>query len=187
LYQLIAQYPHVPQFKNLLAVIFSKQGNSTKSYEINRLIVKEHPDYLFGKLNLANEYLDKKELEKIPELLGQSLSIHELYPHRRIFHKDEVVAFNITVIHYFIQSGNIGEAETRLESLKKLDPENEEIDSIEMKLMILRMQAGLERYQQQQKTVRSVKAIAKKVAEPTNVKPVFHHSLIEELTKTACE
>ena len=42
-------------------------------YDTNRWIISEHPDYLFGKLNLANEYYLKHEYEKMPEVLGEAI------------------------------------------------------------------------------------------------------------------
>ena len=57
----IRQYPGVPQLKNFLSVAWMKTGNIEKAREINRYIVQEHPDYLFGRLNLAFEYYDKEQ------------------------------------------------------------------------------------------------------------------------------
>ena len=68
-------------------------GNTQKAEEVNRWIVAEHPDYLFGKINLATEYWKKGEIDKIPEVLGEALDIKALYPERDIFHIDEVVNF----------------------------------------------------------------------------------------------
>ena len=47
---LIKRYPHVPEFKNHLSSIYELQNNLTKAKEITRTIIKEHPDYLYGKL-----------------------------------------------------------------------------------------------------------------------------------------
>lgn len=50
---LITKYPQIPQFKNYLAGFYSQTGQYEKAFEINNRILKEHPEYLFGKINLA--------------------------------------------------------------------------------------------------------------------------------------
>lgn len=55
------------------------QGNRTKAFEINREIIEKHPDYLFGKLNLANEYILTEQYEKVPEILGKEMELKKLY------------------------------------------------------------------------------------------------------------
>ena len=58
----IEEHPDNPQLKNYLSVLYGQLKENKKMYDVNRWIIKEHPHYLFGKLNLANEYLFKKEL-----------------------------------------------------------------------------------------------------------------------------
>lgn len=54
--KLIEKYPRVPMLKNFLSVLYSNLGLPDKAFEVNHWIVAKHPDYLFGKLNLAAEY-----------------------------------------------------------------------------------------------------------------------------------
>ena len=61
--------------KNYLSVLYSNLGLPDKAFEVNHWIVAEHPDYLFGKLNLAAEYFAKKEFDKIPEVLGEYMEL----------------------------------------------------------------------------------------------------------------
>ena len=91
---LIEKYPDVPQLKNYLSVAYINNGNIEKAREVNRWIIKEHPDYLFGKLNLAFEYYNKKQFDKIPEVVGNLMEIQDLYPDRDCFHLSEVTSFN---------------------------------------------------------------------------------------------
>ena len=50
---LIEKYPNVPHLKNFLMVAYSNSGDDEKAIEVNHWLVQEHPDYLFGKINLA--------------------------------------------------------------------------------------------------------------------------------------
>ena len=49
---LVEKYPQVPQLKNFLSAAYMNSGNIEKAREVNKWIIKEHPDYLFGKLNI---------------------------------------------------------------------------------------------------------------------------------------
>jgi tetratricopeptide (TPR) repeat protein len=110
---LIARYPQIPQFKNYLSSYYSNIGQHEKAFEINNNIIKEHPEYLFGKINLALQYLRKNQFSKIPEILGDALEIKSLYPDRDIFHIEEVLSFYQIAVYYYIETGDIEAAEMR--------------------------------------------------------------------------
>ena len=175
LHDLIEKYPQVPQFKNQLSTLYALQGNLAKAKEVNNWLLKEHPDYLFGKLNLAGEYIQKKEFDKVPELLGEYMDIKELYPHRNEFHTNEVASFNRIAVMYFVGIKDLEAAEMRLDVLKKVDDPLVDVDPLLMQVMALRMEKAAERWEEDQESARTVKVRAKKVAEPTDEKPVFTH------------
>jgi hypothetical protein len=187
LHNLIEKYPNVPQFKNLLSIMFVKQGNNKKANEVNHWLVAEHPDYLFGKLNLANEYIFKKQFEKVPDVLGELMEIKDLYPGRNEFHINEVVSFYRTAINYFIGVENLEAAESRLDVLKKLSHEfndvinKEQISEIELLLFPLKLIKGHEHYLMQREKTREVEVLPVKVVEQTNEKPNFINPIIEQL------
>ena len=52
----IKEYPHIPHFKNYLAVLYTKLGNQYLADEVNKKTVEKHPEYLFGKLNMASKF-----------------------------------------------------------------------------------------------------------------------------------
>ena len=184
--ELIEKYPHIPQFKNLLSVIYNKQGNVKKAHEVNHWILAEHPDYLFGKINLANEYIFKKEFDKVPEILGELMEIKDLYPNRNEFYIGEVVSFYKTAINYFIEIEDIKAAELRMDVLRKLNEEfenelSEEIENIENILISYRIKTNHERYLKQREKAREVEVIPVKVVEQTTEKPMFTNEIIEQL------
>ena len=181
LHDLIEKYPHVPQFKNQLSTLYAVQGNITKANEVNNWLLKEHPDYLFGKLNRAGEYIAKGEYAKVPELLGEYMDIKELYPQRNVFHTNEVASFNRIALLYFTGIKDLKAAEMRLDVLRKIDDPFIDIKEMEKHVMALRMEKAAERWQREHEFSRSVKAIAKKVTEPASEKPVFTHPQVEQL------
>ena len=139
---LIEKYPGVPQLKNYLSVAYINSGNIEKAREVNHWIIKEHPDYLFGKLNLAFEYYNKKQYDKIPEVVGSLMEIQDLYPDRDCFHLSEVTSFNKLAIMYFCAVGNLKAAESRYEILKELAPEHPDTEEVFPYLMKARLEAS---------------------------------------------
>ncbi|WP_283640977.1 DUF1186 domain-containing protein [Mesonia mobilis] len=121
--RLIKQNPRVPVFKNLLATVHKERGEIEQAFKANRWLVKEHPNYLFGRLNLAVEYLDTAP-EKIPGILGESMELQALYPNRKEFHIEEFIAFNQIAALYFLAINDLRQAEIRLEMMQSISPEH---------------------------------------------------------------
>ena len=125
----ILKYPKVPALKNYLSVLYNNLNLPDKSYEVNHWTVAEHPDYLFGKLNLAAEYFFKEEYDRMPEVLGESMELKQLYPQRDTFHISEVVGFFKISILYFSAIGDLEQAEIRLDILKEIAPDSAELET----------------------------------------------------------
>lgn len=119
-----------------------------KTIEVNRWLLKDHPDYLFGKLNLAFEYYNKQQYDKIPEVVGNLMEIQDLYPERDFFHLTEVTSFNKLAILYFCAIGNLKAAESRYEILNELAPEHPDTEEIFPYLMKARLEAGRKRMEE---------------------------------------
>lgn len=126
-----AKYPKVPIFKNYLTVYYVGQGQKEKAYECNRWLLKEHPDYFYGIINLGNELLENEDFEGLRKLIGANFNMHEAIPSRDAFHIDEVVSFYIIVIGYLFATDRFEEAGIIEEMLLEFDPENPKLDSID--------------------------------------------------------
>lgn len=61
---LISRFPDVPQLKNYLSIAYFVKGKIEKLDELNFLITKTHPDYLFGKINLAWHIMRMRSLKR---------------------------------------------------------------------------------------------------------------------------
>ena len=157
LLEAIEKHPGNPQLKNYLSALYSQIGDKQKAYETNHWIVAEHPGYLFGKLNLANEYYLKGEYEKMPEVLGETMEIKSLYPHRDTFHLNEVVSFFKCAVLYFTAIGNIDQAEIRYDVMKELDPDSSDTEMALQNLFAARLELGQKRFEEDEKNRISVK------------------------------
>jgi len=179
--KLIEKNPKNPQLKNFLSVAYKESGNIQKAREVNRWIIAEHPDYLFGKLNLAAEYFENKEYEKMTEVLGRMMEIQELYPERQVFHFAEVTGFNRFAIMYFTAIGNQEAAESRYEILEKIAPNHPDTEQALPYLFPGRMKAGVKRMEEEEKTKIRVKTPSKVNIEQKTQQPEFTHEEINLL------
>ncbi|ODS30842.1 MAG: preprotein translocase subunit SecA [Candidatus Scalindua rubra] len=181
LLKIIKRYPQVPQFKNYLTVAYNLSGNTKKAYECNNWTLKEHPDYVFAKINLAAQYFEQKEYDKIPEVLGDLMEIQALYPDRKVFHVSEVMAFNKLAVIYFSTIGNLEAAESRFKVMEEIDEEHPDTYKALQYLLPERMKAGIERDKEEERTKRKVKTRAYDKSIQTNKKPEFNHPEVWQL------
>jgi hypothetical protein len=181
---LIKKYPTIPQFKNLLSVLYNAQGNGFMANQINSRIVSLHPDYLFSKLNLANTAIEKEEFDNVPEILGELMELKALYPERVEFHFGEVIGFYQTAFYYFLGIKNAKQAQICLDIIDKL---NNEFDlglnmfEFRRRLMLLNLDEVMTKFENEETDSFNVEAIPVKIVEPTTEAPVFENELIEVL------
>ena len=147
----IEQYPNNPQLKNYLSVLYGQLNETEKMYDTNKWIVAEHPEYLFGKLNLANEFYLNQEYYKMPDILGSEMELKALYPERDTFHLNEVISFLKCTILYFTAIGDLEQAEIRYEIMYELAPDAIDTDLAMQQLFVARMKAGQLRFEEEQK------------------------------------
>jgi len=181
---LIKKHPSIPQFKTLLSLLYDKQGNHFMSNEVTRRLASLHPDYLHGKLHLANIAIANVEYEKVPEILGEAMDLKALYPDRDVFHYGEVFGFYQTTFLYFIGIENIEEARARLDVIEKIDTEFDlktELFEFRRHLMLLSLDKHLKQDEEEEMDSFYVEPIPVKVVEETTEAPVFENELIQEL------
>ncbi len=62
--RLMNEHPNLHPLWNYLSYCYSLSGKRKHAQQVNRELVEKFPDYLFGKIGLAKEYLSKEEYEK---------------------------------------------------------------------------------------------------------------------------
>jgi hypothetical protein len=149
-------------------------------YDTNKWIISEHPEYLFGKLNLANEYYLKNEFEKMPEILGETMELKALYPECDTFHLSEVVSFLKCAVLYFTATDNIEQAEIRYDIMHELASDSDDTEVAMRQIFVARMKAGQERFEEEQKSKISVKTKQQEIKTISKA-PKFNHKEIEWL------
>jgi len=107
LFNLRKKYPNVPTIYNYIATAYAYLNQKKKNYQMLIETVQKFPDYLFGKIALANYYLNHEQHKKVPAILNGKLEIYEHYPPTtKAFHFTEVQAFYAVVGMYHARVGN---------------------------------------------------------------------------------
>src|SRR5680860_1286929 len=78
--KLIKKYPSNLQLKNYLTAAYESMGNLKKAMQVNDLILKENPGYLFARITKAGQYYEEEDFEKMQDLLGLGFDLQTLYP-----------------------------------------------------------------------------------------------------------
>jgi len=180
----IKQFPKIPHFKNYLGVLYTKIGNRYKADEIDKIIKNQHPDYLFGKLNLASAYYYKGQHFKMAEILGKEMDLRVLYPERNVFQLSEALNFLKITVLYYVAENDSEKAELNYETLKEIEQrfelESSESDQVFRFMASLRMQKMQEKLALEEKTKIKVKVVPQLVKQKTEP-PTFTHSEIHML------
>jgi len=179
-HKLIEKYPKNPQLKNYLSVLYANMDDMDKSREVNHWTLAEHPDYLFGKINLAFEYYAEKQFDKMPEVLGNGIELKTLYPDRDEFHIVEVMTMLKAAVFYYGAIGELEQAEIRFKIMKKLEPDSLDVEQAQKQLMADRLIVGHERYLEEEKNRIKVEVNKTKSIQKTTP-PVFTHAELNVL------
>ncbi len=174
LYKYIKKYPNEPTFKNYLALVYNMRGNIEKAFEVNKRIVKEHPDYLYGKINLANEYIKKEKPEDAIVVLGVNLDLQKLYPHRDLFHIDEVITYYIAVVRYLFSVDESAAAEDLISQLEANFMNYHKLEALRNLRMEYTFKKSKGRFEEEEKLRRTVAVLDRRSDVQTESEPEFN-------------
>jgi len=174
----VRKYPHIPQFKNYLALYYSRKNDTEKFKAIIEETEQKHPDYLFSKIMIAQEALYDNDLERVPEILGEYLNLQLLYPERDTFHVSEVMGYMLVVAKYYIAKEDFERAGQQLDILKDIDPDHENLKAVKQELVIKRMTVNMEKMQVEREANIEYETKATFMLEPSDQAPVLQHELL---------
>lgn len=113
----LAIAPGTPSLLNHKANALIMLGRWDEADAINRQLVKDHPDYLFGRLALADMCIREDRLDQAYEWLEPILS-------RQRLHISEFRALALTSIRYWHARGELEGAKHWLQMLDNIDPDS---------------------------------------------------------------
>lgn len=181
--QLVQRYPDVPILKNYLMTTYTLTGQKSRADEVLNQTLKQHPRYLLGLVNKANQLLMKDDTAGVENLFGgRPTDIAQFYPERSVFQASEVGHFTFAAFNYYITKGDPDAAETRLRLLRDLGYHSkDQLRTMKNQLDMARMRYNLTKMQEGLADAVTVEGYFRADDQQTTEPPVFQHPEIQWL------
>ena len=125
LLKLQKKYPEVPCIYNYIATVYAFLKQEGRYLKMLNETVDRFPDYLFGKISLAEYYLNHNKHRKVPDILDCNFEIYQHYPlTTKEYHISEVRAFYGVTGRYFVRSNKLARALFCYFTIEQIDPEH---------------------------------------------------------------
>jgi|GEM_PF-6681356 len=98
------QYPHYPQILNILSVAYRAKGEMGKAYQTNKETFELFPNYIYAKINMMIECLNKNRLSELSTYGDIETGLTENFPNRKIFHYNEAIDFYKAKVLYYCRT-----------------------------------------------------------------------------------
>lgn len=134
LLQLKEKYPDFPEIDNLLSYVYIRLRKIRRAEELTKNAYKKFPDYLFARINYADQCLRKGKIDEIEEIFDHKFHLKELYPKRKVFHYSEFRGFMVVMGFYHLALGDRSAAEQYYLNAVKADPLHPSLNALEKKL-----------------------------------------------------
>ncbi|HSX12146.1 MAG TPA: hypothetical protein VLF61_01490 [Rhabdochlamydiaceae bacterium] len=127
------KHPDLPEAANLLIYLYIQKKELVKAEKLTQENYEKFPDYLFARINYADQCLRKKQWDQIPKIFP-SFHLRELYPEKKLFHFSEFRGFMVTMGLYYLALKNRAAAKEYLDHARLADPDHSSVKLLEKKL-----------------------------------------------------
>ena len=148
LLRLQAQYPHVPTIANYLSIAYIHSQQEERHLAILLDTRKRFPEYLFGKIGLAEYYLNHQEHTRVPQMLDRKFEIWQHCPNVDMFHVSEVRSFFSVVGVYFARCNQVARALYHYCMLTDIAPEHHATKRVGDEIVLKEMNKVTRRFSQ---------------------------------------
>jgi Flp pilus assembly protein TadD len=155
----VEKEPKSPTLWNNLAGAISEQGRTEESEEILERIYANHPDYFFGRTNMALIHLRRGELEPVRELLDPLLRLKKL-------HITEFSALAMAEVKFQLAENSIEGAQSWLDMLAAADLESPQLADLQHEIDMHRLKQSVEMIVSQSEARKARKKKVKAKEEP---------------------
>ncbi|WP_020607673.1 hypothetical protein [Spirosoma spitsbergense] len=175
--QLVRQYPDVPALKNYLMTTYVQTGQQSRANEVLEQTIAQHPRYLLGLVNKANQLLTKDDTGGVEKLFGgPPTDIAWFYPERSEFHASEVAHFTFMSFNYYLAKDDPDAALMRLRLMRDLSYHTkDQLRSMKDRLDMTRMRYNMARMQEGYEKAITVDGYFRATDQQTTEPPVFEH------------
>lgn len=118
-----AKHPGIPSVDNLVTYLHLRNKRIKKAEKEILNSYLRYPEYLFAKINYADQCLRSKNWKEISTIFP-SFDLHELFPKRRFFHVAEFRGFMLVAANYFLKKGDRSLAQEYYNLASLADPDH---------------------------------------------------------------
>ncbi|NGX39265.1 MAG: hypothetical protein KR126chlam1_00588 [Chlamydiae bacterium] len=131
--ELSKKHGNVPEVINLLTYAHIQNRKIGAAEKLIEETFEKHPDYLFARVNYADQCIRQKKLDKLPKLFP-SFDLSEICPEKEVFHTSEFRGFMIMMTYYHLAIKDREEAVRFFYGAKSVEPHNPGVIHLEKKL-----------------------------------------------------
>ena len=103
----IEKWPQNPVFRNYLMNAYAKLEQVNNYRKTTLSLLKDFPNYLFGKLAFAQLLIQDGKMEEVPGVFDGQLFLQSAFPDREAFHFSELFSFNTVMCLYFMKQNKL--------------------------------------------------------------------------------
>lgn len=135
------KYPKVPAIYNYITIAYANMKAEEKCHQSIIDTCAKFPNYLFGKISLAEYLLNKNRHKEIPEAFNKKFEIYMHYPRgTQEFHVSEVVAFYSVIGIYYARTRKTSRAIFYYYIAKKADPDHWYVQKLADEIIVAEIQ-----------------------------------------------
>lgn len=125
LLELKEKYPGVPLIHNYLGLVYAYTGQIEKHFQSISETAENFPGYLFGKIALAEYYLNRNEHQKVPAIFDNKFELYQHFPpNTPVFHISEARSFYCVTGIYYARANKLPRALLCYFLLETIDPDH---------------------------------------------------------------
>lgn len=121
---MVDKYPTKPAVYSHLWAYYQRRDQKIQAHRVLHQMLEKFPEYLYGKVYLAQYYQHCGENHRVPEAFNYAYDLQELYPERSVFHVGEFEAFYVTYAKYYIKTEEFRKAEQAISLLEQVCPDH---------------------------------------------------------------
>jgi SEC-C motif len=187
LLQAIADYPQLPEFRNYYIVYLGLRGRLEEVEKASHDLIRDFPDYLFGRTGLAQLLIQTNKITEAEALLGWPRTIETLTGKRDTYHESELHAYYSAATAVALALEDIDAAREHLPVLILTRPDHETTLQLAHKYALLQDRLRDEYEAHDEEYEREVESFPTKVYEPADEPPSLHHAELSIFYTTAIE
>ncbi len=98
------QYPQYPQIFDMLSFAYMEKEDYERAYQVNQEAYQLFPDYIFSRVNMMQELINKDDLENAVAIFNPASAIDQVFPKRKRIHNGEYIGFQKTRALYYAKA-----------------------------------------------------------------------------------